>query len=131
MSMFQGCGKQLHQSVGTLLKVVRSSFCLSTKSSKFRHRFFYSLFPISFKLSLMDSSVKVLYRQILSIARSFKDKNFREYFVRITKDDFRNVRKSSLDQSSFVSQQSANLEVLRRQLFVQNAFYSEGFSVKR
>jgi hypothetical protein len=79
----------------------------------------------------MDSSVKVLYRQILSIARSFKDKNFREYFVRITKDDFRNVRKGSLDQSNFVNEQSANLEVLRRQLFVQNAFYSEGFAVKR
>ena len=75
--------------------------------------------------------MKVLYRQILSIARSFKDKNFREYFVRITKDDFRNVRKGSLDQSNFVSEQSANLEVLRRQLFVQNAFYSEGFAVKR
>lgn len=79
----------------------------------------------------MEPSIKVLYRQILSVARSFKDKNFKEYFVRITKDDFRNVRKSSFEQSNFVSEQSANLEVLRRQLFVQNAFYSEGFSVKR
>ena len=80
----------------------------------------------------MDQSLRSIYRKALIAAKSYKDKNFREYFVRITKDDFRN-KKSESDKSSelWLSRKIEELEALKRQATIQNMFFSEGFSVKR
>ena len=79
----------------------------------------------------MDAPLKLLYRQLVVAAKSFKDRNFREYFLRITRDDFRKARPDNSDLSVFMTKQQSNLEGLKRQVLVQNMFFSEGFSVKR
>lgn len=78
----------------------------------------------------MSSKVQRLYRDILRTSMSLKDKNFREYFVRITRDDFRNVR-PKMSESEFITLQEENLQVLQRQAIVQNMYYSDSFSVSR
>ena len=78
----------------------------------------------------MSQGLTRLYKDVLKAASSFKDKNFREYFTRITKDDFERVSKI-IPEAEFVSKQQANLEVLRRQAEIQNMYYTESFTVKR
>lgn len=78
----------------------------------------------------MSSKVQRLYRDILRTSMSLRDKNFREYFVRITRDDFRNVR-PKMSESEFITLQEENLQVLQRQAIVQNMYYSDSFSVSR
>jgi len=71
-----------------------------------------------------------VYKDILKAASSFKDKNFREYFTRIAKDDFERISKT-VPEEEFLRKQSANLEVLKRQVEIQNMYYTESFTVKR
>ncbi len=79
---------------------------------------------------MVSAPVKQLYRELLRTSKSLKDKNFREYFVRITRDDFRTVR-PKLSEPDFIKSQTENLQVLKRQSLVQNLYYSESFSVNR
>lgn len=70
-----------------------------------------------------------LYRELLRASKSFKDKNFREFFVRTTREDFRD--RSAIADPDFVKTQEENLTVLKRQAIVQNMYYSDSFSVSR
>ena len=78
----------------------------------------------------MSQGLSKLYKDVLKAASSFKDKNFREYFTRITKDDFERVSKTMAEED-FVRKQTQNLEVLKRQAEIQNMYYTESFTVKR
>jgi len=78
----------------------------------------------------MSQGLSRLYKDILKAASSFKDKNFREYFTRIAKDDFERVSKTMPEQE-FLVKQNQNLEVLKRQAEIQNMYYTETFTVKR
>ncbi len=78
----------------------------------------------------MSQGLPRLYKDILKAASSFKDKNFREYFTRIAKDDFERVSKTMPEQD-FLVNQNQNLEVLKRQAEIQNMYYTETFTVKR
>ena len=78
----------------------------------------------------MSKTVTSLYKDVLKVAGSFKDKNFREYFIRIAKDDFERVR-PTMSEDSFIKAQSENLACLERQATIQNMYHSEDFTVKR
>ena len=78
----------------------------------------------------MSQGLSKLYKDVLKAASSFKDKNFREYFTRITKDDFDRVSKTMAEED-FIRKQTQNLEVLKRQAEIQNMYYTESFTVKR
>ena len=78
----------------------------------------------------MSQGLSKLYKDVLKAASSFKDKNFREYFTRITKDDFERVSKTMAEED-FVRKQTQNLDVLKRQAEIQNMYYTESFTVKR
>ena len=67
---------------------------------------------------------------MIKVVTSFKDKNFREYFSRIVKDDFERVSKT-MPEDEFMSKQTQNLEVLKRQCEIQNMYYTENFTVRR
>ena len=71
-------------------------------------------------------SISHLYREMLRTASSIKDVNFREYFLRIVKDDFRKTH-----TSDFIAMQTRNLEMLKRQSLVQNMYFSNSFATKR
>ena len=64
-------------------------------------------------------------------ASRLKDVNFREYFIRITKDDFRAFQKSQNSEADFIALQETNLGVLSRQAVIQNMYYSDSFATKR
>ena len=81
-------------------------------------------------MMMISNQIRGLYRDILRASHSLKDKNFREYFVRIARDDFRVVRNSA-EEKDFIKQQIENLEVMKRQSIVQNMYYTENFTVKR
>jgi len=68
-----------------------------------------------------------LYRDLLRAASRFKDPNFKAYFTRIVKDDF----KTSSPSEDFQATQRKNLELLNRQHTIQNMYFSEDFSTKR
>jgi hypothetical protein len=88
----------------------------------------------SFHPSRMSSSqVRNLYKQIVSTASSFRDTNFREYFVRVAQDDFKAFEsaKGKVNEADFVAKQLENLEVLKRQSVIQNMYYSDSFAVRR
>ena len=76
-------------------------------------------------------TARTLYKELSEVAKSFKDKNFREYFSRIAKDDFQQFSRNPVDEAGFVKKQQENLEVLKRQTCIQNMYFSEGFSVRR
>jgi hypothetical protein len=78
----------------------------------------------------MSRTVSSLYKDILRVAGTFKDKNFREYFIRIAKDDFERVRQT-MPEADFIAKQAENLAVLERQATIQNMYHTEGFAVKR
>jgi hypothetical protein len=78
----------------------------------------------------MSKSVSSLYKDIIRVAASFKDKNFREYFTRIAKDDFERV-KITMPEEEFIKKQFENLAILERQATIQNMYYTETFTVKR
>lgn len=80
---------------------------------------------------MLSTPVRGLYRELFQVARSFKDRNFREYFSRITRDDFRKFSRRASDETSFLQNQRENLEVLKRQSCIQNMYFSDSFSVKR
>ena len=80
---------------------------------------------------MVAAQLRRMYKDLLKTAGSLHDKNFREYFVRITKDDFRRFARNGKEESDFVEAQQANLESLKRQSVIHNMYYSESFSVKR
>lgn len=79
---------------------------------------------------MVSRRVQQLYRDLLHASSSLKDKNFREYFLRITKDDFRTIR-PKMTESEFVEKQLENLKVLRRQSTIHNMYYTDSFTVSR
>ena len=78
----------------------------------------------------MSQTLPRLYKDMIKVVTSFKDKNFREYFSRIVKDDFERVSKT-MPEDEFMSKQTQNLEVLKRQCEIQNMYYTENFTVRR
>jgi hypothetical protein len=77
-------------------------------------------------------AVRSLHRELMKIASSFKDRNFRVYFSRIIEDDFSQFdKRSGADEAQFLRDQQAHLDILQRQVPIQNMYYSENFSVKR
>ncbi len=74
-----------------------------------------------------------LFQQAIRAAESFKDKNFREYFTRIVKDDFHKFENGlhKMSEAQFIQHQQKNLEVLERQSIVQNLYHTDVFSVRR
>ena len=80
---------------------------------------------------MTSTAVRSLYKELSKVASSFKDKNFREYFVRITRDDFDRFSQNPSDEAAFLKKQAENLEVLKRQTCIQNMYFSESFSVRR
>ena len=78
----------------------------------------------------MSKGLSRLYKDVLKAASGFKDKNFREYFTRIAKDDFERVSKT-MPETEFVKVQTEGLEALKRQVEIQNMYYTENFTVKR
>jgi|LauGreDrversion4_2_1035121.scaffolds.fasta_scaffold275442_1 hypothetical protein len=78
----------------------------------------------------MSQGLSRLYKDVLKAASGFKDKNFREYFTRIAKDDFERVSKT-MPETEFVKVQTEGLEALKRQVEIQNMYYTENFTVKR
>lgn len=68
-----------------------------------------------------------LYRDLLQTAAKFKDANFRAYFTRITRDDWRKNPHSH----EFIVEQSRNLEVLKRQTTLENYYHRDQFDVRR
>lgn len=80
----------------------------------------------------MSTTVKVVYEGLVKAAGSFKDKNFRQYFMRIVEDDFGQFKNSAtLPEAEFLKRQSDNLRVLERQSAIHNMYYSDSFAVKR
>ncbi len=80
---------------------------------------------------MSSPALRTLYQDLVKAASSFKDTNFRKYFLRIAEDDFAKFGKSGLGEAEFLSKQKANLEVLQRQTAIQNMYFTESFSVKR
>jgi hypothetical protein len=80
---------------------------------------------------MTSTAVRSLYKELSKVASSFKDKNFREYFVRITRDDFDRFSQNPSGEAAFLKKQEENLEVLKRQTCIQNMYFSESFSVRR
>jgi hypothetical protein len=78
----------------------------------------------------MSQTLPRLYKDMIKVVTSFKDKNFREYFSRIVKDDFERVSKT-MPENEFLSKQAQNLEVMKRQCEIQNMYYTENFTVRR
>lgn len=83
----------------------------------------------SFLLLLMRHAPPViaLYRSLRRQAQQFKDENFREYFTRIVKDDFRKAPHSE----EFLKKQRENLEILKRQTVIEGFYFREEFDVRR
>jgi hypothetical protein len=80
----------------------------------------------------MSTATRALYEGLVKAASSFKDKNFRQYFVRIVEDDFaRFSKEASVSEAEFIKRQQENLQVLERQALIHNMYYSDSFSVKR
>jgi len=75
----------------------------------------------------LADQAKKLYHSIKKTSSLFKDPNFKAYFSRTATEDFR----SAVPTEEFLKTQEANLEVLRRQVKIQNMYYSEDFSTKR
>lgn len=81
---------------------------------------------------MIKAGLRSLYRDILREASAFKDTNFRKYFVRITRDDFRQFRRDGMvNEPQFLETQRAKLDVLKRQSVIQNMYHSHEFAVKR
>ena len=75
----------------------------------------------------LSKELQVLYKNLLRVAGDFKDPNFKSYFTRIIKDDFKTINASD----SFQKTQEKNLEMLTRQQTIQNMYFSETFTTKR
>ena len=56
----------------------------------------------------MSQGLSRLYKDVLKAASGFKDKNFREYFTRIAKDDFERVSKT-MPETEFVKVQTDSI----------------------
>ncbi len=78
----------------------------------------------------MSQGLPRLYKDMIKVVTSFKDKNFREYFTRIVKDDFERVSKT-MPEDEFLCKQTQNLEVMKRQIEIQNMYFTENFTVRR
>jgi hypothetical protein len=70
-----------------------------------------------------------LFRSLKAQASKFKDENFREYFNRIIRDDFKKA--GPLMSEEFIKQQKENLEILKRQTTIEGFYFREAFDVKR
>ena len=78
---------------------------------------------------VLSKELNGLYRDLLRAASRFHDPNFKAYFTRIIKDDFKSATTS--DPEAFKGVQQKNLDVLQRQFRIQNMYYSEEFTTKR
>ncbi|EIN14599.1 hypothetical protein PUNSTDRAFT_58119 [Punctularia strigosozonata HHB-11173 SS5] len=70
-------------------------------------------------------ALRSLYASTLRTARSFSSYNFREYFVRRTKDEWKPLKTSKLDDmqlSSFYNNAVQELAVLRRSAIVNQLY---------
>ena len=74
-----------------------------------------------------SKELPLLYSNLRRAASRFKDPNFKAYFSRIVKDDF----KTAAPTEEFLQTQRKNLEMLNRQHTIQNMYYSEDFTTKR
>lgn len=61
---------------------------------------------------------RLLYRRLMQVCRKFKDYNFREYFLRRSREEFREKAWSLEDSKSF-------LELLQRQSALQALYPCE------
>ena len=82
------------------------------------------------------STLVRLYRDLRETSRKFQDDNFRAYFLRIARDDFRAFEKKKIPGDSpvlaeFISEQQNNLSVLKRQTVIENFYYRPEFNSKR
>ena len=81
---------------------------------------------------MSGSATRVVYEGLVKAASSFKDKNFRQYFLRIVEDDFAKFSKEAgVSETQFLKKQKENLQVLERQALIHNMYFSDSFSVKR
>ena len=81
---------------------------------------------------MSSPALRSLQKELQKVASSFKDKNFRQYFTRIVEDDFAQFGKSTnVSEAEFIKKQKSNLEVLQRQVPIQNMYFSDSFAVKR
>mmetsp|Transcript_5060 Transcript_5060/g.10307 ORF Transcript_5060/g.10307 Transcript_5060/m.10307 type:complete len:88 (-) Transcript_5060:235-498(-) len=80
---------------------------------------------------MAPGEVARLYRQILRAAGSFTDYNFRQYFVRRAKEDFRvfenGWRQGRIDgaaKEAFIKEETKHLGMLKRQGIVSQLYES-------
>lgn len=71
--------------------------------------------------------ILILYRQLLKASLKFSSYNFKQYFNRKVKHDFRTNQLLVNDQTikTFIKEQQLNLKVLKRQAFINSEFQIE------
>ena len=69
-----------------------------------------------------------LLKNLLTESSKLKDPNFRAYFYRIAESDFKTTPAPTAE---FLAAQTKNLEILTRQVAIQNMYFSEEFSTSR
>ncbi|OCH94609.1 hypothetical protein OBBRIDRAFT_722361 [Obba rivulosa] len=67
-------------------------------------------------------AIRHLYAATLRTARAFSSYNFRQYFLRRTRGEFRNIQTDSSKLSSFYNSKTHELAVLRRSAIVNQLY---------
>mmetsp|Transcript_73205 Transcript_73205/g.136801 ORF Transcript_73205/g.136801 Transcript_73205/m.136801 type:complete len:88 (+) Transcript_73205:78-341(+) len=87
---------------------------------------------------MVSTEVAHLYRQVLRAAGSFSDYNFREYFLRRARDDFRGFalrsKIGSLDAAgtdAFLQDARENLQMLQRQSTLSQLYEVKGPQIRK
>ncbi|KAG7867861.1 hypothetical protein KL918_002458 [Ogataea parapolymorpha] len=72
-----------------------------------------------------------LYRQFLRYSRKFENYNFREYFLRRSREEFRKLKEFDGDTSAIIEKAKKELGVLRRQSTISQMYHFDKLVVEK
>ncbi|KAG7907490.1 hypothetical protein KL905_003406 [Ogataea polymorpha] len=72
-----------------------------------------------------------LYRQFLRYSRQFENYNFREYFLRRSREEFRKLKEFDGDTSAIIEKAKKELGVLRRQSKISQMYHFDKLVVEK
>lgn len=81
-------------------------------------------------MAYSKNQILSVYRSLLRNSYKFDNYNFREYFLRKTKGQFRNYR-SVPDNTALIEQALKDLSIIKRQAQISKMYHSEKLVIER